>query len=143
MCPTEPLVGVGVVEVFFEESCGYTNNALTATNNSSTPAMRVKNRPLRERRGCVGGNGVTSCCCNPGSRPAEVRDAGDFDDTFEYADQSILDELASWAGITPAELAATLKQRTDCLEELSQGQGADMHQMYRAINALRNRSKKL
>jgi hypothetical protein len=66
----------------------------------------------------------------------------EFDDTFEYADQSILDELASWAGMTPAEFAAALQQRTDCLEELSQGQGADMHQMYRAINALRKRSKK-
>ncbi len=66
----------------------------------------------------------------------------EFDDTFEYADQSILDELASWAGMTPAEFAAVLQQRTDCLEELSQGQGADMHQMYRAINSLRKRSKK-
>ncbi len=66
----------------------------------------------------------------------------EFDDTFEYADQSILDELANWAGMTPAEFAAVLQQRTDCLEELSQGQGADMHQMYRAINSLRKRSKK-
>lgn len=65
----------------------------------------------------------------------------EFDDTFEYADQSILDELANWAGMIPAEFAAALQQRTDCLEELSQGQGADMHQMYRAINALRKRSK--
>ena len=32
----------------------------------------------------------------------------EFDDTFEHADQSILDELAGWAGITPAEFAATL-----------------------------------
>jgi hypothetical protein len=66
----------------------------------------------------------------------------DFDDSFEHADQSILDELATWAGITPAEFTATLQQRIDCMEELSRGQGADMHQMYKAINNLRKRSKK-
>lgn len=66
----------------------------------------------------------------------------DFDDTFELADQSILHELANWAGITPAEFTAALQQRIDCLEELSQGQGADMQQMYKAIDNLRKRSKK-
>ncbi len=66
----------------------------------------------------------------------------EFDDTFVHADQSIFDDLASWAGITPAEFSATLRQRTDCLEELSQGQSADMSQMYQAINTLRKRRKK-
>ncbi len=66
----------------------------------------------------------------------------EFDDTFVHADQSIFDDLASWAGITPAEFSATLRQRTDCLEELSQGQGTDISQMYQAINALRKRRKK-
>src|SRR6266513_4415103 len=66
----------------------------------------------------------------------------DFDDTFEHADQSILDELANWAAITPAEFAVALQQRIDCLEELSHGQGVDIHQMYNAINALRKRAKK-
>ena len=66
----------------------------------------------------------------------------DFDDTFELADQPILDELANWAGITPAEFSAALQQRIDCLEDLSQGQGADMQQMYKAIDTLRKRSKK-
>jgi hypothetical protein len=66
----------------------------------------------------------------------------DYDDTFEYADQPILDELASWAGIAPAEFAAALQQRIDCLEELSQEQSADMHQMYNAIDTLRKRGKK-
>jgi hypothetical protein len=66
----------------------------------------------------------------------------DFEDSFEQADQSIHDELANWAGITPAEFTATLQQRTDCLEELSRGQGADMQQMYKAIYNLRKRSKK-
>ncbi len=66
----------------------------------------------------------------------------DFDDTFELADQPILHELANWAGITPAEFSAALQQRIDCLEDLSQGQGADMHQMYKAIDTLRKRGKK-
>lgn len=66
----------------------------------------------------------------------------EFDDTFEHADQSILDELANWAGVTSAELAMSLQRRTDCLEDLSRGQGADMQRMYRAIEGLRKRSKK-
>jgi len=66
----------------------------------------------------------------------------DFDDTFELADQPILHELANWAGITPAEFSAALQQRIDCLEDLSQGQGADMQQMYKAIDTLRKRGKK-
>ncbi len=66
----------------------------------------------------------------------------EFDDTFEHTDQSILDELANWAAITPAEFSVALQQRIDCLEELAQGQGVDIHQMYDSINALRKRSKK-
>ena len=66
----------------------------------------------------------------------------EFDDTFEHADQSILDELANWAGITPAEFAMSLQRRSDCLENLSQEQGTDMQRMYRAIEAVRKRSKK-
>jgi hypothetical protein len=66
----------------------------------------------------------------------------EFDDTFEHADQSILDELANWAGITTAEFAMSLQRRSDCLENLSQEQGTDMQRMYRAIEAVRKRSKK-
>ncbi len=65
-----------------------------------------------------------------------------YDDTFEHADQAILDELAMWAGMTCSDFATALKQRTDCLQELSQGQGVDMPQMYDAISDLRKRSKK-
>lgn len=65
-----------------------------------------------------------------------------FDDTFELADQSILDNLASWAGITPDEFAMALQQRIDCLEEISQGQGIDMQRMFKAIHDLRTHSKK-
>ena len=65
-----------------------------------------------------------------------------FDDTFEHADQSILDNLACWAGITPDEFAIALQQRIDCLEEVSQGQGIEMQRMFQAIHDLRTRSKK-
>lgn len=63
-----------------------------------------------------------------------------FDDTFEHADQPIIDELANWAGIAPAEFALALQQRTDCLEELSRRQGVDTSEMYEAIASLRERS---
>jgi hypothetical protein len=66
----------------------------------------------------------------------------EFDDTFEHADQSILDNLASWAGITPDEFAMALQQRIDCLEEVSQGQGIDIQRMFKAIHDLRTRSKR-
>ncbi len=66
----------------------------------------------------------------------------EFDDTFEHADSSILDELATWAGMTPSDFARALKQRTDCLEELSKRSGIDMRQMYDAIEKLRRRNKK-
>ncbi len=65
-----------------------------------------------------------------------------FDDTFEHADQSILDNLACWAGIPPGEFAIALQQRMDCLEEISQGQGIDMQRMFQAIHDLRTRSRK-
>lgn len=63
-----------------------------------------------------------------------------FDDTFEYADQPILDELAAWANLSPAEFSAALQQRVTCLEEVSQGHGVDMQEMYEAIDRLRNAS---
>jgi len=63
------------------------------------------------------------------------------DDTFEHTDQSILDDLANWAGLTSQDFATALKQRVDCLQELAQI-GADTHQMYDAISALRRPNKK-
>src|ERR1700737_2079579 len=39
-----------------------------------------------------------------------------FDDTFEHADQAILDELATWVGLTPQDFSQALKLRIDCLE---------------------------
>jgi hypothetical protein len=63
-----------------------------------------------------------------------------YDDTFEIADSSILDDLASWTGMTSSEFSTALQQRIDCLEEVSRGQGIDMDEMYSAIEELRKRS---
>lgn len=63
-----------------------------------------------------------------------------FDDTFEHADQVILDELAVWAGISSQEFQEALTARIDCLRELSQGSGVGMQEMYEAINELRHRA---
>jgi len=65
----------------------------------------------------------------------------EFDDTFEHADQPILDDVAAWACMTPDAFDKALKQRVDCMEELAQGSGVDMRQMYDAIRQLRNREK--
>jgi predicted amidophosphoribosyltransferase len=66
----------------------------------------------------------------------------EFDDTFEHADSSILDELASWTGMSPSGFAAAVQQRTATLEGLSAGSGVDMRQMYDAIEKLRRRKRK-
>jgi hypothetical protein len=66
----------------------------------------------------------------------------EFDDTFEHADQALLDDLAQWVGMTSAEFNTALKQRTDSLQHLAKSQGIDTSQMYDAIDKLRKRSKK-
>jgi hypothetical protein len=58
-------------------------------------------------------------------------------DAFEHADQFIKDELANWAGLAPQEFTAALKHRATCLQELAQGQGADMNKVYAAIKECR------
>ena len=82
------------------------------------------------------------------SLPADPADAGkltptplslwnEFDDTFEHADQVILDQLATWVGMDTQKFAAALQQRVECLKELAQGSGADTQEMYDAIADLR------
>ena len=66
----------------------------------------------------------------------------EFDDTFEHADPSILDELANWAGMNPLDFARAVQQRTDCLLELSKGSGVDTRHMFDAIEKLRRRNRK-
>ncbi len=65
------------------------------------------------------------------------------DDTFEHADQAILDDLARWLNIPCQKFPLALKRRVDCLKELSQGTGAGADEMYEAIEDLRAQEKKL
>ncbi len=65
----------------------------------------------------------------------------EFDDTFEHADQSILDDLTQLTAMPSPEFSAALKRRSDCLQELAQ-QGVDVNQMYDAIQELRKCEKK-
>ena len=64
----------------------------------------------------------------------------EFDDTFEHADQSILDDLAQLTAMPSPEFSAALKRRSDSLQELAQ-QGVDVNQMYDAIQELRKCEK--
>lgn len=59
------------------------------------------------------------------------------DDTFEHADQSILDDLARWIGMSSADFNTALAQRIACLQEVAQGSGIDVNEMYSAISDLR------
>jgi hypothetical protein len=61
----------------------------------------------------------------------------EFDDTFLFADQPLLDDLATWISMTPADFSAALVRRTSCLEELSQERGVDPALMFDAIQNLR------
>lgn len=61
-------------------------------------------------------------------------------DTFELADAAILADLATWAGKTPQEFALALKQRVECLRDLSQGGGVGTREMFEAIADLRGRT---
>jgi hypothetical protein len=65
----------------------------------------------------------------------------EFDDTFEHADASILDDLATWVGESSQDFNQALKLRVDCLQDLARGSAVDVDEMYDAINALRHRSK--
>jgi hypothetical protein len=64
-----------------------------------------------------------------------------FDDTFELADQPILDDLATWSGLEPDQFTAALKLRVERLREVSLGQGVDNSQMYDAIDEVRQCEK--
>lgn len=57
----------------------------------------------------------------------------EVEDTFEHADQAVVDELACWIGKTPAEFARSLQKRVDYMTEFSQGQGLNVQDMYEAL----------
>ena len=69
--------------------------------------------------------------------PLQLTRWNESDDTFEHADRSVLDELADWAGLAPQDFMAALIQRTDCLQELARGQGADLDKVHAAISDMR------
>ncbi|QBD78469.1 hypothetical protein EPA93_21715 [Ktedonosporobacter rubrisoli] len=64
-----------------------------------------------------------------------------FDDTFVHADESIMNDLASWIGMTPQDFNTALKLRTEKLRELAQGSGATLQEMYDAVDELRCHEK--
>ena len=69
----------------------------------------------------------------------------DVDDTFEYADQRILDDLATWIGMSCTDFKAALQRRTACLQQLAaanNGRGVDTQDMFDAISELREREQK-
>jgi hypothetical protein len=58
-------------------------------------------------------------------------------DAFKHADSPVLKQLAGWARLPSTDFTVALEQRTACLQELSKGKGADMHQVYDAITTFR------
>jgi hypothetical protein len=75
--------------------------------------------------------------CPDKIEPVLLSSWNEVEDTFIHADQSVLDELAAWVGMTPAEFTPALQTRVACLTELAQGQGATMQEMYEAIEEAR------
>ena len=61
----------------------------------------------------------------------------EHDDSFEHSDQSTLDEIAEWTGLSSQGFATSLKGRTTCLRELALRKDVGMDQMYAAIKDLR------
>ncbi len=62
-------------------------------------------------------------------------------DTFAQASQSVLDELADWTGLAPQNFTAALQRRTNCLQELARGEGADVQVVQVAIDEIRRHEK--
>ncbi len=63
----------------------------------------------------------------------------EVEDTFEHAEQPVLDELACWLGVTPAVFASALQIRIDCLAEVSQDGGVGLQEMYQAVEEARKK----
>jgi hypothetical protein len=60
-----------------------------------------------------------------------------LDDTFEHVYQRNLWKLAKWVNLTTEAFISSLKNRIERLQELAQGDGIGMDQMYDAISKLR------
>lgn len=59
------------------------------------------------------------------------------EDTFEHAEQAILDELASWLSLHPSAFAPALQARIACLTDLCDGGGVGLQEMREAIGEAR------
>jgi hypothetical protein len=66
----------------------------------------------------------------------------EWDDTFEHADSSVLEQVAEWVELPLVDFTNNLRQRTECLRELTQGKGADMDQTCEAIMTFKKQSSK-
>ena len=62
-----------------------------------------------------------------------------FDDTFEHADLTILNDLANWIGMPFKLFQNAHERRVELLEELSVGGGVNTQEMFEAISELRSR----
>jgi hypothetical protein len=80
--------------------------------------------------------------CKDAIVPLQLSSWNEVNDTFEHAEQSVLDELTTWTGTTSQEFSAALKRRVDCLRDLTRGSGANMQDMFEAITNLRQREQK-
>jgi hypothetical protein len=61
------------------------------------------------------------------------------EDTFEYAGQEVLDELANWLGLDPSAFALALQVRIACLTGLCENEGVGLQEMYEAIGEAREK----
>lgn len=61
----------------------------------------------------------------------------EVEDTFEHADQTVLDDLAGWLGLSPLEFTSALQKRIAYLTEFSREQGLNVQEMYEAIELAR------
>ena len=73
--------------------------------------------------------------------PLALSSWNEVDDTFVHADQAVLDELASWSGMSSQEFSTALQRRRDRLEELAQGSGVSTQDMYDAIAEVRQQDQ--
>lgn len=72
--------------------------------------------------------------------PVLLSSWNEVEDTFEHAEQTVLDELADWIGLTPAEFATALQTRVDCLTDISKGQGVNSQEMYEEVEGVRKKN---
>lgn len=71
--------------------------------------------------------------------PVQLSCWNETDDTFEHAEQAVLDDLAAWIGLAPAEFATALQTRIDCLTDISRDEGLGVQEMYEALEEARKK----